>query len=78
MYLSPYTGSLSSTFSKNLLEKELENGKAVAYKIKFIDILRFMSSSLSHLADNLGKGIHNNKCKGCKFHFEYIKGKDKL
>ena len=78
LYLLPYTGSLSNTFSKNLLEKELENGKAVAYKIKFIDSLKFMSSSLSRLADNLGKEIHNNKCKGCKFHLEYIKRKDKL
>ena len=38
--------------------KDLE----IAYKIKFIDSYRFMSSSLSKLVDNLSEGVHNNKC----------------
>ena len=35
-----------------------------------------MSSPLSSLADNLSKGIHNNKCIDCKSCLEYIKIKD--
>ena len=59
-------------------EKELENGKTVTYKIKFIDSLRFMSSSLSRFADNLAKELHNNKCNDCKFCLEYIKVEDRF
>ena len=39
------------TFSVQL-EKDLDNGKAITYKLKFIDSFRFMSISLSSLADN--------------------------
>ena len=45
------------------IKKELDNGKAITYKIKFIDGLRFMSSSLSSPADNLSKGLHSDKCR---------------
>ena len=38
-------------------EKELDNGKTITYKLKFIDSFRFMSTSLSDLADNLS-GIY--------------------
>ena len=63
-------------FSTN--KKELENGKIVLLKIGFIDSLRFMSSSLSHLTDDLAEGLHNNKCKYCKSCLEYLKVKDEL
>ena len=60
------------------INKEFENGKTITYKIKFIDSFRFMSSSLSSLADNLSEGLHNNKCTDCKSCLEYISTKDEL
>ena len=53
------------TFSVSI-KKELDNGKKITYKIKFIDSFRFMSSSLSTLVDNLSGGFHCDKCIGCK------------
>ena len=53
--------------------KELENDKTNTYKLKFIDSLRFMSSSLSSLPNNLPERLHNNRCKDCKSSLEYIK-----
>ena len=41
-----------NTFSVPI-KKELDNGKSVTYKIKFVDCFRFMSYSLSYLVDNL-------------------------
>ena len=35
------------------IKKECDNGKTVTHKLKFIDSFRFMSTSLSELADNL-------------------------
>ena len=45
-----------------LIKKGLDNGKSITYKIKFTDSFRFMSSSLSSLADNLSDGRHSDKC----------------
>ena len=61
------------TFSV-LLQKELDSGKtvAVAYKLRFFDSFRFISSLLSSLVDNLSEGIHNKKCKECKSCLEYL------
>ena len=47
------------------IRKEIEN--------KFIDCYRFMSSSLSKLADNLSEGIHNNKCADCEPCLDYVR-----
>ena len=44
----------------------------VLYKIKFIDNVRFMSSSLSSLVDNLSDGLHNDKCTDCKSCLDYM------
>ena len=62
------------------LKKELENDQTVTYKIRFNDGLRFMSSSLSSLADNLAKGLHSSKCTDCKslLEYTYTKDEDKL
>ena len=45
---------------KTPIEKELKNTKTITYKIRFIDSIRFMSSSSSNLVDNLSKGLRNN------------------
>ena len=59
------------------LKKKIENKDIeINYKIKFIDSCRFMSSSLSKLADNLSEGIHNNKCSDCESNLDYIKIKN--
>ena len=65
------------TFSASI-NKEPENRKTITYKIKFIDSVKFMPSSLSSLADNLSEGLHNNKFKYCKSYLEYILFKNKL
>ena len=64
------------TFSVTI-KKELDNSKIIAYKLKFIDSFRFMSTSLSNLVDNLSK-ICNKKCidKNCKSECEFIKLKN--
>ena len=44
----------SITFSVPV-KKELDNGKAITYKLKFIDSFRFTSTLLSGLFDNLSE-----------------------
>ena len=58
------------------IKKELDNGKSITYKIKFIDNFRFMSSSLSNLVDNLSEGLHCDKCIDCKSCLDYMPVKD--
>ena len=58
------------------IKKELDNGKSVKYKIKFIDSFRFMSSSLSSLVDNLSKALHSDKCTDSKSCLDYMITKD--
>ena len=45
------------------INKKLENNKAITYKTKFIDIIRFISSSSLSLVDNLSERLRINKCK---------------
>ena len=58
------------------VKKELENGKSVTCKIKFIDRFRFMSSSLSNLVGNLSQELHCDKCIDCKSCLHYMSVKD--
>ena len=58
------------------IKKELDNGKSITCKIKFIDSFRFMSSSLSNLADNLSEGLNSDKCSDCKSSLDYMMFKD--
>ena len=46
------------------LKKEVDNGKKITYKLKFIDIYRFMSTPLLNLVDNLS-GVYDKECKAC-------------
>ena len=54
------------------VKKELDNGKAVTKKLKFIDSFRIMSTLLSQLVDSLSE-IHSRKCrdKNCKYECEF-------
>ena len=47
------------------INKELDNGKTITYKLKFIDSFRFMSTSLSSLVDNLSE-IYKKEYEGCE------------
>ena len=47
------------------IKKECNDGKKIAYKLRFIDIFRFMSASLSELADNLSGTFNSIECKSC-------------
>ena len=52
------------TFSPPI-KKECDNGKTIAYKLRFIDSFRFMSTSLSELVDNMSGNFNSIKCKSC-------------
>ena len=54
------------------VKKELDNGKAVTQKLKFIDSFRIISTPLSQLVDSLSE-IYSRKCrdKNCKSECEF-------
>ena len=60
------------------IQKELANVKKTTYKIKFIDSVRFMASSLSDLAGNFTEVLQNSKCKGNKSCHKYLTVEDKI
>ena len=55
-----------------------ESAITISYKIKLIDSVRFMASSLSNLVDNLTERIHKIKCKDFNCFLEYESVKDNL
>ena len=59
----------SVPIKKKIENKDIEN----TYKIKFIDIFRFMATSLSKLVDNLTEDIHGDKCVDCKSDLSHMK-----
>ena len=50
---------------RKIIDKELDNGKIITYKLKFINSSRFMWTSLSSLVDNLSE-IYKKEYKRCK------------
>ena len=59
------------TFSVPINE-ELNIGKTITYKLKFIYSFRFISTSFSSLADNLSEKLHSDKCRDCKSELNYM------
>ena len=47
------------------VKKECDNGKTIAYKLRFIDSFRFMLTSLSELVDNMSVNFNSIECKSC-------------
>ena len=66
-------------FSSNR-NRNYENGNKIvvtaSYKIKFIDITKFMATLVSNLVDNLAEGVHKIKCKDCDCFLEHESFKD--
>ena len=58
--------------------KEDANGKSITYKVRFIDNVRFMASSLLSLADSLAKDLHKSKCRDHNFCLKYVNAEDGL
>ena len=58
------------------IKKQVDNGKKITHKLKFIDSFRFMSTTLSSLVDNLSDGIYNAECIDCKSSLDYMSIKD--
>ena len=55
-----------------------ESVETISYKIKFINTVRFIATSLSNLVDNLAEGIHKVKCKDCDCFLEYESVRENL
>ena len=47
------------------IKKEGDNGKKIAYKLRFINSFRFMSTSLSEFVDNMSGIFNSIECKSC-------------
>ena len=69
-------GKVYNFFSTN--RERTRKRLKITYRIKFIDSVRFLASSLSNLPKNLAERLHNNKCKDCKSYLEFIEIREKL
>ena len=58
------------------IKKELDNGKTITYKLKFIDSFRFMSTTLSKLVKFLSDRLHIDKCTNCESNLDYMSVKE--
>ena len=58
------------------IKKKIDNSKTIKYKLKFIDSIRFINTSLSSLVDNLSEKIQSDKSKDCKSELDYMSVKD--
>ena len=58
-----------------MIKIDKDDNKSVI-KMKFIDSLRFMATSLSNLVHNLTEEIHKMKSKDCDCFLEYERVKD--
>ena len=47
------------------IKKDCNDGKTIAYKLRFIDSFRFMSTSLSELFCNMSGKFNGIECKSC-------------
>ena len=54
-----------SLFLYQLRKNLIMDGKIIAYKLRFIDSFRFLSTSLSELADNISRIFNSIECKSC-------------
>ena len=75
------TNLLFVPIEKEVLKIDKDGNESVvtiSYKIKFIDIARFMASSLSNLVGNLIEEIHKTKCKDCDCFLKYESFKGNL
>ena len=47
------------------IKKECDNGKTIAYKLRFIENFRFMLTALSELVDEMSEIFNSLECKSC-------------
>ena len=48
-----------------MYRRKYGDGKAIEYKLRFIDSVRFMSTSLSEIVDNMSGNFNSIECKSC-------------
>ena len=49
------------------IKKKCDDGKTIAYKLRFIDSFRFVPTSLPELVDNMPGNFNSKECKSCMY-----------